>query len=418
MKCVLLLSLVALCYSVPLTPVSPTVNFGDDGTITIIGVDGRKAVVSRADKSKNVEILLTTPQGFKKLVKVDEEKSIRTINVQGPTAENWNGDEEIQKYGNILRRKSLSGKSEYDILEEIFGGRQGILDSTTIENVLNELKLYVASGELDPYFYEILESSLENNPATLERLNLEQGDVTPRQVDYYQRLPLLQYYWNKKAAEQQRPVGAGYGNEYGIGPISGEVQGPLYRSYNPYVYSLQQLRDSLAQKQEAQQQYQELIQPQQQLIQSQLNRNLPWNQEEKQWVEPQQYSYGQQRPSLDQYLAQRQLAQAVPWSRISQQPQQYYGSQIVPQALQLSQRYQQLTPSGLGLYEPYEQQIGIAQEDVTQRGQASPWNRNQIYQTYFPKENIWQRYATPMQLRQQEYSLNVPVVPIARNNAF
>ncbi|KAG5867957.1 hypothetical protein JTB14_002690 [Gonioctena quinquepunctata] len=423
MKCVLLLSLVALCYSVPLTPVSPIIDFGVDGTITITGVDGRKAVISSADESKNVEVLLTTPLGFKKLVKVDEEKNIGTIKVQDPTIGNWNQDD-VQRYGGIFRPEYVSSKSQYDILEEIFRGCQSVVDPTTLENVLIKLEYYLESGALEPYVYQILKFCLEDNIPSLEKLFLEQGDITTRQINEYQMLPLLRYFLNKKT-EQERP----YGSWYEITPASVIVQ------ENPQLF-----RNSYGQQLQYQQQ---LIEPQQQLTPSQVYGSLPWNQveEPQQWVGPQQYTYEQQRPSLDQYLAKLQLAQVLPWSmefqeqqrpsldqylaklqltqvlpwnRQFQEQQQYYGSQQA-QPLQLPQSYQQLTPLELPqeLYEPYEQQIGVLQEDGTQRGQSFPWNRYQVDQTYYPKENIWQRKMTPLQWRQRDYSLNTPFAPIA-----
>ncbi|KAG5867958.1 hypothetical protein JTB14_002691 [Gonioctena quinquepunctata] len=355
MKCVLLLSLVALCYSVPLSTVSPAVNFGDDGTITIIGAGGRKAVVSRADKSKNVEILLTTPLGFQKLVKADEEKNIGTIKVQDPTTENWN--EEVQRYRNIVRPKYFGGASEYDILCEIFRGCQGVLDPTTLGNILIKLEYNVESGNLDPNVYEILRACLENNAAKLERLYSEQDDITPSQVNYYQRSPLLRYLWNKKTAEQEKPYNAWYGTTQEIP---------------------QQYRISYGQQQQYQQQ---LTEPQQQLIQSQAYRSLPWYRVEKpqQWMGPQQYPYEQQRPSLNQYLAKLQLAQVSPWSREFQEQQR---------------------PS----LDQYLAKLLLAQ--------VLPWNQYQTVQT-FPKGNIWQGNMTPLQWRQRDYSLNTPVLPIA-----
>ncbi|CAH1183314.1 unnamed protein product [Phaedon cochleariae] len=137
MKCIILFSLVALCYSLPMTiRKGKHINLDEDGTITIIGSQDKTVVISRAEGStgqRNVEIFME-----------DKTVPVKKIWFKEQSME---GDSEIQK-----------AMTEKDILVEIFKKYQGDINDDTYEDILEQIRHFVKTDQVDVNVLNILKS--------------------------------------------------------------------------------------------------------------------------------------------------------------------------------------------------------------------------------------------------------------------
>ncbi|KAG5871706.1 hypothetical protein JTB14_031234 [Gonioctena quinquepunctata] len=184
MKCVLLFSLFALCYSSPLTYGDKRVNIDDDGTITLTGSDGRKMVLTTFSDglgTEAIEITVKDAFGSKRTVKVfhTEQAWISRRNPIEQLLKGWQEDEDEtqsdESDGNVIRG-FRTGTSGANILADIFGRHQGVVDDDAFQEILQHVAVHVQSGELDNSILEVLKAFGENKISFSKRNSL----VRPR----------------------------------------------------------------------------------------------------------------------------------------------------------------------------------------------------------------------------------------------
>ncbi|KAG5880251.1 hypothetical protein JTB14_027318 [Gonioctena quinquepunctata] len=371
MKFVLLLSLVALCYSLPTTPWRPKVDIWEDGTISITGVDGRKVVFSRIigiPGPKNVEIFVSDPNGSMKPIKVDRENNLSTV-------------EDTQRYKRSSK-ESKKGKSQADILSEVFEGYEGIVDEKSFVKILNKIESYVKSGDLDPSIFEVLKNTFEESYGTKpEVLYYDQDEDRSMPVGYSQKLAFLKKVLETKPYLQQLPYAAWYGTKQ---PATKIFQEPGYTGVHPYLYRSAPLASEDRISEEIPLQYRELyvqetpaqaIQQQWEYLpyqygQSQVSQRLPWYQalKPRQWMV---YPYAQPQK---QYLYEQELTQP--------QKMNLYGQDwVLPK--------QQMDLSWNKLQEQQSQQMNLYGQDwLQQKLQMNlPWNKAQGQ--YYEPQQVW-----------------------------
>ncbi|KAG5898541.1 hypothetical protein JTB14_012440 [Gonioctena quinquepunctata] len=404
MKCVLLLSLVALCYSLPTIPGRSSVNFEEDGTISVIGADGRKVVISRAIGNpgpKNLEIRVSDPNGSTKTIKVDRENNLSTV-------------DDTQRYKRSSK-ESKKGKSQADILAEIFEGYQGVVDEKTFVKILNKIQNYIKSGDLDPSIYEVLKNTLG-----------EYYDTTPEGLDSSmpvgnsQQLALLKEYLKEKSSEQQWPYATWYGVKQPVTKLSQEpgnnVLPYLYRTV-PLASGINeeypQYRDIYGQETPMQHKYQQWESLPYQYLQSQVSQRLPWDQALRlqQWLDYQPYVQSQkqvlaqpQQKKLygqDWVLPKRQID--LLWNKLQEQQSQQmnllgrdWPQQKQQMDLPWNKAQEQQQVWNLPQEQPAQQQWTEQQyTPYEQEAQQLPWNWNQSIQRYQPMNTYGQDWALP-----------------------
>lgn len=149
MKVLVLLSLVALCFATQLSS-GKHVTVGQDGTVTIIGTQGREILIYKnLFNPKKVDIVLRSPMGFTRKVEVDETNNMMDVNV------------------NTLDKLRLFQHSTYfntpmeqitqaDVLAHLFRQHEGIVEEPTFQTILEHIQTLVKSGHLHESVYDVL----------------------------------------------------------------------------------------------------------------------------------------------------------------------------------------------------------------------------------------------------------------------
>lgn len=166
MKCVILLSLVALCYSLPTTygPPGKNINISDDGTITISTVDGKKVVISKAigTADRFIDVSVEGPNVIPKRIQIDSQSTGKSVNVASGDNQfaaqygYYVDTKERDKRSPKVAAKEPVNKTQGAILTEIFTDYQGVVDNKSYIKLLGKVSDYVESGQLDPSIYDVL----------------------------------------------------------------------------------------------------------------------------------------------------------------------------------------------------------------------------------------------------------------------
>ncbi|KAG5868201.1 hypothetical protein JTB14_024755 [Gonioctena quinquepunctata] len=174
MKCLILFSVIAVCYSVPLSFGDRKVTIDDRGTITVTGTNGRKLVISKISDghgSRNVRISAEDPSGFKQNLKIfhaDQEKEYNNLDPIEQLLKKWkvenSAESESQSDESIENNigRSHRGKSQADILAKIFEQHQGVVDDESFEEILDQVDENVRSGQLDNSIHKVLKAFGQN----------------------------------------------------------------------------------------------------------------------------------------------------------------------------------------------------------------------------------------------------------------
>ncbi|XP_072387473.1 uncharacterized protein [Diabrotica undecimpunctata] len=223
------------------------VTINDDGTLTILGENGKKIVISNAiggTGPRDIEISIGGPFGTVKKISVDGETNSKTINLIEPSlSELYNTEEDRAKRSSKDGKdsKNSKGSKEYkgkegkpktqaQLLQEIFSEHQDATDAKSYSDLLNKVDSYVKSGQLNSGVYDVIRSLRDFNGA------VQNGNQQPLRYpgygypvetpvpSYYQ--PLEQYPYSPYS-----PYGYGYNNNNlgGYGGAYGINQG-LYPS--------------------------------------------------------------------------------------------------------------------------------------------------------------------------------------------
>ncbi|XP_057668689.1 uncharacterized protein LOC130901369 [Diorhabda carinulata] len=199
MKCILvLISLVALSQAVPVTfGEGKQVTIDKDGTITILGENGKKIVFTRVighPGPKDIEITVGGPNGPIKKIHIDDEHT-KTVNFFDPTDADYYQTfaEDREKRSSKDLKESSKGKkdsktkSQADLLNEIFNEYQGIVDDKSYNDLLTKIDSYVKTGELNQAIYNVLQSFEEY------RLAEKYGYQTPLDGYFKNQYPFNYY---------------------------------------------------------------------------------------------------------------------------------------------------------------------------------------------------------------------------------
>lgn len=179
MKCLLVLTFIALSYSFPFIGNSKTINIGDDGTIEITAANGKRVVISKGignTDDKFIDISVEGPNFPAKKIRVNEQGADKTVNIQsGPYSGQFNGqywddewrDKRSPKVATTKDSKDAKdtkdakdgkkSKSQADLLYSIFKKYEGAADDVTYQSVLKKVQDYVDAGELDSSIYDVLQ---------------------------------------------------------------------------------------------------------------------------------------------------------------------------------------------------------------------------------------------------------------------
>nr|XP_023022546.1 glutenin, high molecular weight subunit 12-like [Leptinotarsa decemlineata] len=426
MKCVLLFCFIAFCYAVPTVPTLPNVQFGEDGTITITGADGKKVVISKSagsDGQKNVEITLPDPLGTTKSIKINQDYNQKTVNI-----EDSSGGRYKRSSVSKTSKETKKGKSEAEILDEIFKDYQGAVDLKSYEKVLKEIDSYVKSGDLDSSIYEVLKGFAQYDALNPEGYPGQNKIGYTSALGYSPRLVSLQNYLNKVIGEQQSLNGGWYGKQ----PVLGSSQGPIWykdaqaQFYGPNGENLQQYRQSYEPLQNLPQQAgQQFVQqsllplsgpyqqqfPQQQLYQPQQPLGVPqsqWNSlpliPKQQSAQNQDFLWGQQLSFPQQQKIQSQ--QVLP--QIQRQPNVL---EQFPQQLSWSQAGQQYYGPQQQYYGPHHQSELQVSQGEQQQQYIQPQQQYELYQqqSYLPGGQVPQPKQNVIYPPQLQHNLNEPV---------
>lgn len=153
MKCLLLLSFVALSYA---SGDFKFINIRKDGVIDIKGVDRKYIIICRSLGKIFIIFLAEWPKIPTTKILTNEDGSQKSIRVQ-------NGPDSFlvsEQYGlNDLREKRSSREiveSQADLLYSLFKKYEGIVDEKTYESLLKKVEEYVKFGELDSSILNVL----------------------------------------------------------------------------------------------------------------------------------------------------------------------------------------------------------------------------------------------------------------------
>lgn len=166
MKCFILLSVLALAYCLP--TVGKNVSIGEDGTITITEVNGKRIVISKSTDhigNKHIEISVDGPFMPSKKIKIMDETY--------PAKEDVTEEYTREKRSN---KKTTSSSSE--ILMEIFKELEGPMDEKSYQKLLKNLKKEVDAGLVNPEILAVVEQLQEKNSP----VSWEQQYVSPTNI--------------------------------------------------------------------------------------------------------------------------------------------------------------------------------------------------------------------------------------------
>lgn len=215
MRCLLLLSLIALSYALPYYGGSKTINIGDDGTIVITGANGKRVTISKAvgiNDEKFIDISVEGPNLPPKKIRIDEQGTDKTVSVQnGPYSGQFNG----QYWEDDMREKrspkvatatttkdSKKTKTQADLLSTIFKEYEGLVDEKSYDALLKKVNGYVEAGELDSSITDVL-TYMHDQKAIQEQGSTATG-VQPSGIN---KVPVFHsdisslvkdYIWNNK----------------------------------------------------------------------------------------------------------------------------------------------------------------------------------------------------------------------------
>ncbi|KAG5871711.1 hypothetical protein JTB14_031239 [Gonioctena quinquepunctata] len=254
MKCVILFSVFALCYSTPLIFENEIVNIDDDGTITVTGTNGRKMVIAKVSNEVGPDIIKLsvedpfTSKKIMKIVNVGQSKESTRIGSIERLLKKWKGvgtqsdesnesDESHESSENVMTR-SHRVQSGTDVLTEIFGQHQGVVGDDTFQEILKSVDELVRSGELDNSIYEVLKEFVKNTPISIRR-----GSSMFRPTSYfsdevsfylYKGLPFAYRYTdilpNSGLNEEFLQImGDSQGNNLELVPLQKMMQDPVYQ---------------------------------------------------------------------------------------------------------------------------------------------------------------------------------------------
>lgn len=192
MKCLLLLTFVALSCAAPFYSTSKSVNIGDDGTIFITAANGKRVVISKIvgnPDEKFIDISVEGPYVPTKRIRIDEPGTEKTVDVQnGPYSGRFNGlywDDDMREKRSpkvMTTKDSKKSKSQTDLLNTIFKEYEGTVDDKSYETLLKKVSEYVVSGELDPSVYDVLkylhdQKSMEDQTPGTAKVPLVRSDI-------------------------------------------------------------------------------------------------------------------------------------------------------------------------------------------------------------------------------------------------
>nr|XP_023022548.1 uncharacterized protein LOC111510828 [Leptinotarsa decemlineata] len=383
MKC-LLFCLITFCYAISAAPTLPNIHFGEDGTITVTRADGKKVVFPSSlgsDGYKNIGIELADH--------VDQTNTIK----HKPKFGESGGARYKRSSISITPEESKKGRSESEILHEIFKDYQGAVDPKSYEKVLKQIEEYVKSGDLDLSIYEILKTFAQNDVSNHEDYSGQDRSIYNPSIGYNQKPVHPQNYLNEVVEKQQLWNDDSYGKQFSLessqAPIwHGNAQ---WQFYEPNVESFQQYRQSFGPFQNkpiqgGQQYVQQNFLPsfdqyQQQLSQQQIYQPLQsLYQPQLQLYQPQQYfAQIQDQWNSPQFILKQQRAQNPV----------FLWDQQLPFTQQQEAQFQQVLPQN------QRQQNFQEQGWVLPRGQflqQLPWN--QLRQQYYGPQ---QQYYGPQQ---------------------
>ncbi|CAH1100499.1 unnamed protein product [Psylliodes chrysocephalus] len=212
MKVLVLLALVALCYSSPLTAQKRVTVIGDD--ITIVGNHGSEIVISKSviDPTK-VNIILKSQNGITKKIQVDETANIKNVNFNILDA---------RFFKNIPKEQI----TQADILTHIFREYQGLVDEPTYQILLGKIQALVQQG----YLHEAILESL----TTLDQLHMVE------QIKQVEAKNVMSNIVSQKLHQNVYPVG----EVSQLPQVSGVVPVENVHGLNQYQNNLPILKNS------------------------------------------------------------------------------------------------------------------------------------------------------------------------------
>nr|AGY54953.1 encapsulation-relating protein [Monochamus alternatus] len=161
MKCILLLTFVALCYSYPsgydtaYGGSGRNININEDGTIVITGANGKRISITKdigSSGQKNIDISVSGPNIPTKRIQINEQNKLNIIG-QGEYS-----DESEEYRDKRSSKDSKKQRSQGDTLTKILSSYHGDIDQTSYQQLLNEVNAAVQTGQLSPSVYEVLQS--------------------------------------------------------------------------------------------------------------------------------------------------------------------------------------------------------------------------------------------------------------------
>uniref|UniRef100_A0A6P7FHL8 Uncharacterized protein LOC114330458 n=1 Tax=Diabrotica virgifera virgifera TaxID=50390 RepID=A0A6P7FHL8_DIAVI len=215
------------------------VTINDDGTLTILGENGKKIVISNAiggTGPKDIEISINGPYGAVKKISVNGETNERTISLVEPSlSEQYNTDEEDRakrssstkdkkdsknsKDTKEYKGKEGKSKTQAQLLQEIFSEHQEATDAKSYGELLTKVDYYVKSGQLSAGVYDVIRSLRDfNNGVT------QYGNQQPlRNPGYPVDTTVPSYYQSPEQYPypSYSPYGYGYNNYNNLGGYGG-----------------------------------------------------------------------------------------------------------------------------------------------------------------------------------------------------
>nr|ABQ65713.1 encapsulation-relating protein variant a [Anoplophora glabripennis] len=163
MKCILLLSFVALCYSFPHgydntfgNPSGRNININEDGTIVITGANGKRITITKdigTSGQKNVDISVSGPNMPTKRIQINDQNK---LSITGQDEYGSESDESLRDKRSSKDSKKQRGQG--DTLTKILAAYQGDVDQTSYQQLLNEVNAAVQAGQLSSSVYDILQN--------------------------------------------------------------------------------------------------------------------------------------------------------------------------------------------------------------------------------------------------------------------
>ncbi|CAG9865235.1 unnamed protein product [Phyllotreta striolata] len=382
MKVLVVLSLVALCYSTPLTA-NRHVTVGEDGTITVTGIQGRELNIYQSIVNPGkLDIIFKSPFGIARKIQIDE----MTNNIENVPFNFLDA-----RFAHNLPKEVITQAS---ILAHIFRQYEGIVDEPTYLVLLEKVETLVRHG----YVHQAVLEALK----TFEKIHLVEEmkkDEAERIVDNVVREQLTEgVQYPTQVYNKMHQVS-------GVVPVQGVYGLNQYKTVLPYqkFFGIQGLWNI---KYMTPYQRQVLLQQLKQKIQFErlVGKVNPVDvlkvEELEQIVEPMnQYRYTQTQVSpLTRFMNNMGLIKG-------QQYYQQYQGQYVPQQYQgqyVPQQWQQLKQ--LHQLEQLEQleKMEVLRE-LGQQQQQQQYYQQQYYQHTYPQGIYQQRQMVPQQYEQTRF---------------